>query len=149
MRWICSAMAALAVALSGTSNGADDAKDDLKALQGKWKLVGGERDGTAIPKDNVPPGTVTFEKDGRVTASLPDYEAEGTVKLDPAKKPKTIDLTHDKGPDKDKKQFGIYKLEGDKLTACVSPPGKPEKERPTGFTTKDSDHVLFIFERAK
>jgi uncharacterized protein (TIGR03067 family) len=149
MRWVCSMMAVLVVTLWGPNARADDAKDALKALQGKWKLVGGERRGKPIPEGEVPAGTVTFDKDGRVTASVPDYEMEGMVKFDPAKKPKTLAVTHTKGPDKDKKQFGIYKLEKDKLTVCVAPPGKAEEERPASFTTKDSDHVLFVFERVK
>jgi uncharacterized protein (TIGR03067 family) len=142
-------LAVAAVALSGPLGRAEDAKDDLKVLAGKWKLVAGERGGEAIPEGDVPAGTVTFDKDGRVTASVADYESEGTIKLDPTKKPKTMDITHTKGPDKDKQQFGIYKLEKDKLTICVAHPGKPVEDRPTGFTTKDSDHVLFVFERVK
>jgi uncharacterized protein (TIGR03067 family) len=148
MRWVCSMMAVLVVTLWAPS-GRADAKDTPKALQGKWKLVGGERNGKAIPEGEVPAGTVTFDKEGRVTASVTDYEMEGTVKFDLTKKPKTLEVTHTKGPDKDKKQFGIYKLEKDKLTVCVASPGKPEEERPASFTTKDSEHVLFVFERVK
>ena len=149
MRWVYSMMAVLVVTLGVPSGRADDAKATPKALQGKWKLVGGERDGKAIPEGEVREGTVTFDKEGRVTASVTGYEMEGMVKFDPTKKPHTLEVTHTKGPDKDKKQFGIYKLEKNKLTVCVTPPGKAEEERPAGFTTKDSDNVLFVFERVK
>jgi uncharacterized protein (TIGR03067 family) len=149
MRWVCSTLAVAAVALSGPLGRAEDAKDDLKALAGKWKLVGMERGGQAIPEGEVPAGTGTFDKDGRFTFSVADYEAEGTFKLDPTKQPKTIDVTHTKGADKDKQQFGIYKLEKGKLTICTAHPGKAAEDRPTGFTTKDSDHVLVVFERVK
>jgi uncharacterized protein (TIGR03067 family) len=128
---------------------AQDAKDDLKTLEGKWKPVAFERGGQALPLKDIPTGTVTFEVTGRVTATLLGHEGEGAFQVDATAKPKTIDLTHATGPDKEKKQFGIYKLEKDKLTVCVSPPGRSEKERPPLFATKDKDHVLFVFERVK
>ena len=47
------------------------------------------------------------------------------------------------------KQYGIYKLEGDTFTVCITPPGKTEVDRPKDFSTKDSNNVIFVFERVK
>jgi uncharacterized protein (TIGR03067 family) len=149
MRWVGCFLAVLVLALLTPGVRADKAKDDGKALEGKWKMVGGERSGTPIAEGDVPEGTITINKDGSYTVSLPNYQAEGTSRLDPAKKPKAMDVTYTKGPDKDKQRFGIYKLDGDQLTICVTPPDRPEGDRPTEFSTKDSENLLFVFKRVK
>ena len=149
MRWVCCALAVSAVMLAGLSSWADDAEDVPRAIQGKWKLIGFERGGIGQPQRPLPAGTMTFEQDGRFSASFPDHEMGGTVRIDPAKKPAAMDFTHTVPPDKGKTMFAIYKLEGDKFTLCAAPPGRPEKERPTRFATRDTDSVLFVFERVK
>lgn len=63
--------------------------------------------------------------------------------------PKTIDNLHESGAQKGKKQYGIYKLEGDKLTVCMTRPGVAEGDRPKDFSTKDTANVVFVFERPK
>jgi len=52
-------------------------------------------------------------------------------------------------PEKGKRQYGIYKLEGDKFTVCITPAGSPEGDRPKDFATKDTANVVFVFERIK
>ena len=52
-------------------------------------------------------------------------KTEGTFKLDPTKKPRTIDLTLD-----DKTSQGIYELNGDSLKIVLAEPGQP---RPKDF----------------
>ncbi len=54
----------------------------------------------------------------------------GTCKLDPDASPKTIDMTFTKGPEKGNTSLGIYKLEGDVWTICLT---LTAKERPTKF----------------
>jgi hypothetical protein len=48
-----------------------------------------------------------------------------------------------------KKQYGVYKLEGDKFTVCITHAGSAEGDRPKDFTTKNTTHVVFVFERVK
>jgi hypothetical protein len=64
--------------------------------------------------------------------------------LDPAKKPKEITTTNDKG----KTHRSIYKLDGDALTICMSE--EEGAERPTEFATKEGAKVvLVVFKREK
>lgn len=149
MRCVCCTMAVWAVTLTSPSSPAADPKDDLKTLQGTWKLVGFERGGVARSPRDLPVGTITFEKHNRFSALFPDHEMGGIAKIDPTKKPKTIDLIHSKEPDKGKTQRAIYKLERGKLTMCSAIPGKHEMERPIEFTTRKTDYVLFVFERVE
>jgi uncharacterized protein (TIGR03067 family) len=53
-------------------------------------------------------------------------EIKGMVNLDLAMKPRRMVITHESSAEKGKKQYAVYKLEGDKFTAFVSQPGVPE-----------------------
>ena len=56
-----------------------------------------------------------------------------------------IDYLNTAGADKGKRQAGIYALEGDVLTVCVSAPGKP---RPTQFrSSKGNGRSLTVWKR--
>ena len=71
----------------------------------------------------------------------------GTFKVDPSKKPKTIDVTFTDGPEKGKIALGIYELEGDTYKVITDPAGK---SRPTEFAVKPgSGHVLQVLKREK
>lgn len=129
--------------------GDDDVDKELKALEGKWKAVALEAGGMKLPKGAVPDFTFAVGANGKSTGKMPKGEYESTMSVDPKKDPKTIDNTHQTGPHKGKKQFGIYKLDGDKWTVCMTPPGAAEKDRPKTFDTKDTANVVFVFERIK
>ena len=69
--------------------------------------------------------------------------------MDPAKKPKEIDVTGDEGPNKGKTMKGIYQLEKDKLKICLCE-DRNNNQRPTEFKVNaDSGHTLVTLERAK
>jgi uncharacterized protein (TIGR03067 family) len=73
---------------------------------------------------------------------------EGTMKLDPTKKPATIDLAITSGNDKGKSQVGIYKIDGDSITICLARPG--ETDRPTEFkSTEENGNILVTIKRKK
>jgi len=68
-------------------------------------------------------------------------------KIDPIKKPKTIDYTVTDGPEKGKTVLGIYELDGDTVKFCFS---APDKERPSEFTAKEgSGRTLSLWKRNK
>lgn len=112
----------------------DDAvKKEVDKLQGEWKGIGQE---------------FTLKIKGN------DYEfnagetEKGTMTFNPNTKPAQVDVKIKEGNDAGKKQVGIYKLEGDKLTFCFAMAG--ETERPTKFERSEGDGVLlFRFEKVK
>lgn len=129
--------------------GDDDVRKELKALEGKWRAVALEAGGKALPKEAIPDFTYTIGADGKATGKMAKSEYTATMTVNPNKDPKTIDNVHVSGAQKGKKQYGVYKLEGDKLTVCMTPPGRAEGDRPKDFNTKGTANVLFVFERIK
>ena len=127
----------------------DDTAKEFKALQGKWKTVSMEVAGNQLPKGDLPPFTVVVGADGKSTGKFGEEEFKFTIKIDPKKSPRTIDNWHETGDQKGKKQYGIYKLEGDKWTVCITGPESVEADRPKEFTSKGSSHVIFVFEKVK
>jgi uncharacterized protein (TIGR03067 family) len=128
---------------------ADDVRKELKALEGKWKTVAVEAMGMSFPKEVVPDFSFVVAAGGKSTGRTPQGEFSFTMIIDPGKNPRTIENRHETGPEKGKKQFGIYKLEGDKFTVCMARAGGAETDRPKDFATKDTNSVLFVFERVK
>src|SRR5690349_18722541 len=115
-------------------------------LQGEWSVTSYKGDGKPEKAGAV---KVIFQ-DGAYT--LPDATGftksrTGRYTCDPAKSPKTIDIAPGDGPNKGKTMLGIYKLDGDKLTACYD---AADKGRPTDFTAPEgSGRVLVTYERMK
>jgi uncharacterized protein (TIGR03067 family) len=128
---------------------ADDSKKDLKALRGKWKMVGGEAAGKAFAEGGVPDFSMAVADGGKATGKIPSGDFTFTITVDPKKSPKAMDNLHESGEQKGKRQYGIYKLDGDKLTVCMSPRGAAEADRPKEFTSKGGKNVVFVFERAE
>ncbi len=93
-------------------------------------------------------------RSGRLTARSLKASVNGTdytckVKVDPEAKPHaTIDLTIDDGPEEAKGKISkaIYKLDGEKLTLCVSVPGK---DRPKAFEQAPDEAYLFELKKQK
>jgi uncharacterized protein (TIGR03067 family) len=127
----------------------DDVRKELKALEGKWKAVAMEAGGKLFPKDRIPDFTFIVAANGKSTGQSPQGDYQATITVDPRKSPRTIDNLHESGAQKWKKQYGIYKLEGDKWTVCMTRPGVAEGDRPKDFTTQDTANVVFVFERLK
>jgi uncharacterized protein (TIGR03067 family) len=145
----CLGAALLATSFLLAADTDEAVQKELKALQGKWKTVGGEAGGKAFPKDSVPAFTFSVGADGKCTGKTPQEEMIFTMTVNPKKNPKTLENAHEAGSQKGKKQYGIYKLEGDTFTVCITGPGAAETDRPKDFTTKDTGYVVFVFERVK
>ena len=72
---------------------------------------------------------------------------EGTVKLNPAAKPKEMDIIGTDGPIKGKTILAIYEWDGDALRVCYDLSGKG---RPAEFKSKaDSQLFLVTYRREK
>jgi len=106
-------------------------------LAGTWQVVpldGAEKDKDAQAaakklKIKIDGDKYTVLTDGKV-------EEEGTLKVDPTKTPKTLDMTVKKADGKGRVVECIYKLDGDTLRLATALPGKA---RPVNFdTARDS-----------
>jgi len=124
----------------GTARALGDDKPQselLKPLQGTW---GTEGEGLEAKW--------TFDGEKvKATVNGTDYNCK--AKVDTAAKPfATIDLLIEEGPEdaKGKTSKGIYKLDGEKLTICVSAPGK---DRPKEFTQVEDEAYLFTMKKQK
>jgi uncharacterized protein (TIGR03067 family) len=122
---------------------AEDAKSEL---EGTWNLVSVERDGRAIrPQTNL---KMITTGDKFVLKAGDEVVVAGTIKLDPSKKPKTVDTTYTEGPNKDQTLKGIYEVDGDTAKFCRA--GAPDQDRPTEFKIKaGSGGLLSVYKRAK
>jgi uncharacterized protein (TIGR03067 family) len=128
----------------GSSAGADDgtkAKDDPKKMQGSWKPVAAELGGKPFPEEVLKTMKLVMT-DGKYTVTVGEQTDEGTVKLDPAKEPRAMDIVGTKGANRDKKIPAIYEITDTTLRICYDLSGK---ERPKEFKTK-TDSQLFLVE---
>ena len=125
----------------------DTKKDDAEAIKGKWKAVSISMGGEPLADELVKNFKLNFESKD-YTNTIGDVVEEGSYSIDSTKSPKTIDFDIKKGPDQGKKQLGVYKLDGDKLTLVVSAAGSTD--RPTSLTVeKGSELSEFVLERIK
>ncbi len=123
-----------------------DVQKELEKFRGTWKFVSVEHDGQSMPKAQLQDGRLTLKGD-QFTYTQGANTLHGTFKVDPAKKPKTIDITFTDGPDKGKILQGIYELKGDTYKACL---GMKEKDRPKEFRSQTgSGHVLEVLQRVQ
>lgn len=102
----------------------------LKSLKGTW-----------VTEDSDIDSKWTFEGE-TVKASVNGIDYTCKVKIDPKAKPhSTVDFLIDEGPEesKGKTSQSIYKLDGEKLTLCVSLPGK---DRPKDFEQAEETFVF-------
>jgi uncharacterized protein (TIGR03067 family) len=138
MRVLLACGLTILVAASTTHGG--DAKSELAKLQGSWIVeLDGKKAELKLAKNDF---TLTFDDMAKF---------KGTFKIDPAKKPKHMDLTITEGEKfKGDTAQAIYEVDGDKLKWCAHHPGKdgratefPEKQGPTG------EYMYLIFKRVK
>jgi RNA polymerase sigma-70 factor (ECF subfamily) len=125
---------------------AEKAKSDKDKLQGSWVAVSGEVGGKKAPEEFVQKCQVIIAGDKITLTGLVRGEkekgVEGTFTLDPATKPRAIDISLTNRED----ALGIYELERDTLKLClVEATGS---ERPTEFAGRDQQ-LLIILKRSK
>lgn len=119
-------------------------KSDLDAIIGTWWIVGLENGGKTHPEKTFRGNTFSF---GRMKGANIATLAEGKYtpvefgfSLDPTRTPKSLDLVL-----RGNTVRGIYKLEGDDLTICMSLGGP----RPTDFATRAAgDTETFTLKRS-
>jgi uncharacterized protein (TIGR03067 family) len=128
------------VALAALASAKDDdqVKKGMKALAGTWQYTSQTDNGKEADKEKLKAVTLTITADGKWEAK---HEGtvflEGTVKIDPAKKPKTADWTiATEGDLKGKTALGIYDVSKDTFKHCFALEKRPEK-----FESKEGSKV--------
>jgi uncharacterized protein (TIGR03067 family) len=120
---------------------------ELKQLQGTWKQVSiesnGQKEGFAkgmAPRFTIRGDRYTVEAGGKVLE-------RGTLKVDPATKPRQSDLIVMDGASKVKTYPGIYEITGDELRTCFTRTGG---NRPTEFTAgAESGRAVAVYRRVQ
>jgi len=90
--------------------------------------------------------TLTITED-RYVLDTSKGARKGTLKIDPTKTPKTVNLTETEGDNKGNTTPGIYEFSGDTRKVCLAPTGK---ERPSEFAAPSgSGNILIVLKRVK
>jgi uncharacterized protein (TIGR03067 family) len=123
----------------------DRVKQEEEKLAGTWRVVSVEIGGMNVPPREFRDLRITY-KDGKFTARRGQEPArEGTYKLDPMKRPKTMDIIHKSEAERGQTQLAIYALSGNTLKICSCVSGK---ERPADFVTRDQpEYTLMVLKR--
>jgi uncharacterized protein (TIGR03067 family) len=133
------------VLLLGAGGGDDARKKELAKLAGAWTLDELTYDGDKLKLKFK----VVFKgNEGAVEGneSVQNEYAKIKFKLDPAAKPKTMEITVSAGSQTDATMEAIYELKGDELRICAKVFGKG---RPRDFAAPDgSSTVLVVLKRA-
>jgi uncharacterized protein (TIGR03067 family) len=136
--------------LSAADSAEEEAiKKDRREMQGTWKVASYELDGNQpIPEEQLRNVKATLDANGKITVEVDGSAVlEATTKIDPTKKPKTIDITFTDGELKGQTGLGIYELKDDTFRYCRAAPGK---DRPIEFSSKaGSGHTLILYKREK
>lgn len=109
----------------------------LKELAGSYKCVGLVKNGKESPAD-VRDGVSVKIAGDELTVTVMGNAFPAKIKIDPDKKPATIDIMPSDGAEKGKTFPGIYKLEKGELTLVFAEKG----DRPTEF--KGEGDVLLM-----
>jgi uncharacterized protein (TIGR03067 family) len=124
----------------------DDIKKERKQTDGAWSLTSFITDGNKVAEEEVKKFKLTLEGDKYTLKQEDSVVSKGTTKIDPAKKPKTIDITPTEGDNKGQVMLGIYEINGDTYKVCYTPTG----DRPTKFAAEaGSGHFLLVFKKDK
>ncbi len=144
----------IAVLVIGMSaSGKQPADKEQKSFEGRWRSESHIKDGEKIDMEKR--WTVLVVENDKISWETSSIEGNlgktGVVpysyQFDSSKEPKTIDLTWSGGGYKGKKQWGIYRLQGDTITICL---GSIDKERPKKFESeKESGISLLTLKRVK
>jgi len=121
---------------------------DQQRIQGTWRLSSVQRNGANDP--NLGPfGDASFHFRGnRITIQFPGGQlVEQTFRLDPAQKPKAIDIvTVDPGGGQGQRMDAVYELNGDTFTVCIQ--SNRLTDRPREVATRPEDGAtLMVFKR--
>ena len=120
--------------------------DDLKAMEGTWKVESAEAGGKKIEAEEIL-SLVLKISGARYEVHLKDKIDAGTLALDEQATPRTLDATDTEGEDVGKVVKAIYEISGDTMKVAYTLDGG---ERPKEFATKEgAPGLLMIYKREK
>jgi uncharacterized protein (TIGR03067 family) len=110
---------------------------DIAELQGVWNFVHVETEGYTLPGSVLKGATMSIMGDHFISVGIGSFY-EGTIAVDAAASPKTLDLNFTSGPEKGRTNRAIYEFNDEELRICMAIRGRsrPEKftaQRGTGF----------------
>lgn len=117
------------------------AKKDLDQIQGTWTMEALEVEGKLVPAEKLR-GTTLVIKGDQYTTVVKDKKHTVKIELDPAQKPKAIDMHFPDGPDLPKLSKGIYEIDGDTLRICRAQ--ATGQERPRQFVTETNTGLFIV-----
>jgi uncharacterized protein (TIGR03067 family) len=138
-----------ATTLAAPDTPAEDAKKELSRLEGAWVATTFEVQGTQLPADAVKEVKLVCSGEKYTFMGSNGDEEKGTLKLDPAKKPKTLDIQITSGNDQGKLQLAIYELDGDTFKICAAIAGEKERPKELSTTKAGGGDLLLVFKREK
>jgi uncharacterized protein (TIGR03067 family) len=123
-------------------------RKDRKLMAGTWRVISLEKDGKKTTAEQLDKTRSIFNADGKAMVQREGKPIiQGSIKIDPTRKPKQSEATYTQGELKGKTVLGIYEVDGNNMKICYALPGK---DRPTEFSsTEGSGHVLIIYKRDK
>ena len=151
-RYAVAVLAIVSLFAAVRSQAAEDNEEavakDLQAFKGTWRLSSKEEDGKKFSKEEIKDIIGTGDGLGKFSVRRGDKViGEATVKLDPTKKPKRIDVSFTEGQHKGQTLLGIYEIDSDAFRVCVARSGD---ERPAEFSAKaGSGRILIGYKREK
>ena len=120
--------------------------EELKKFQGKWVIAAANLAG----KDHIDlfAGMKLTVTGADYAIDFTDNSDKGTIKLDPGKTPKQIDLsTRKDGPFKGRNLPGIYEFKNDTVVLCLN---SEKQKRPTKFEAPEKTPIMLLtFRREK
>src|SRR5438105_839646 len=95
---------------------------DLDRLQGTWHVTSLELDGRPLAAASFGGSQIVVEGD-RFTSLNMGATYNGTLALDERANPKTFDLLFSAGPERGRRNLGIYTLEAKRWIICLATRG--------------------------
>lgn len=117
----------------------------LRALEGEWRFEHLQVDGIELPAAALSSSCILIDGDRFRTESA-EGNYDGTFTIDVESTPAQIDIAFVEGPEAGTTCYGLYELDGDRLSLCLGLAGAP---RPKTFVSKSgSGHALERLRRA-
>lgn len=114
--------------------------EQLRGLEGEWRFERLEVDGNVMPPSMITNARLLIDGD-RFRTESPEANYDGVFTIDADEKPSHIDIEFIEGPEAGNVSYGLFELDGDRLTLCLSV--LAAGSRPAGFAAKrGSGHAL-------